>query len=60
MLVKYSFLKVANSRPLLLYFRFFCALFVQLVDKILPMISNQGPLVSEETALQTEPPPLPG
>ena len=32
-----SFFKMGHSRPLFLYFRLFCNLIVQLVDKILPM-----------------------
>ena len=49
---------MGHSRPLFLYFRLFD---LQLVDKVCRCWdSNRGSLVSEATALPTEPPPLPG
>ena len=50
---------MGHSRPLFLYFRLF-NFNVQLVDKVCRCWdSNRGSLVSEATALPTEPPPLP-
>ena len=53
------FFLMGHPRPLSLYFRLF-NLYVQLVDKVCRCWdSNRGSLVSEATALPTEPPPLP-
>ena len=53
------FFKMGHSRPLFLYFRLF-NFNVQFVDKVCRCWdSNHGSLVSEATALPTEPPPLP-
>ena len=44
-LLPLRFLKVGRSRPIFLYFRLFCNLIVQLVDKIFP-ITRFEPLIS--------------
>ena len=51
-----SMSKLAFFKPLLFYFRLFCILIVKLVDKICRWRdSDRGSLVSEATALPTEP-----
>ena len=60
------FFKMGQSRPLFLYFRHFnaqltvnkCSIYIY-INFCRWLDSNYGPLVSEATALQTEPLPLP-